>query len=361
MLEKFRITVFNCLIMKKSKLFVSLAAGLTAFTVIAGSTTPVHRPLIEEYTGTWCGWCVRGIVGMELLSQTFGDDFIGVAYHNDDAMQVLEESAYPNSFWGYPAAFVERYYDIDPLYGYGYNTGGIVDFMQQVAATTTIAGIDVKAEWTTADRTAIKVNVTSYFTVDENSGKYAIEVMLIANDLYGTGSGWNQANYYNDYTEMADDAYLGEWVSKPEIVTGYHFNDVLVGTSGVIRGSLPTNLTAQVDYSYDYTFTLSKLPNPTLIQNKDNLHVIAIVVNTDNKRAINANRCNIDNYVAVVPGDVNNDGDVNITDVSVLIDSILSRNYDSINTANADVDGDGEIKITDVTSLIDLLLFGNQN
>lgn len=347
--------------MKKSKLLISLAAGLTAFTVIAGSRTPVHRPLIEEYTGTWCGWCVRGIVGMELLGQTFGDDFIGVAYHNDDAMQILDENDYPNSFWGYPTAFVERYYEVDPFYGNSNNSGGIVNFMQQMAATTTVAGIDVKAEWTSTDKTAIKVDVTSYFTVDDNSGKYAIEVMLIADDLYGSGYGWNQSNYYSNYYDLANDPYLGEWVRKPSSVTGVHFNDVIVGTSGVIAGSLPSNLTAQEDYSCNYTFTLSKLPNPALIQNKDNLHVIAIVVNTDNKRAINANRCYIDDFVIVVPGDVNNDGTVSITDVTVLIDSILNGNYESINTANADVDGDGEIRITDVTSLIDLLLFGNQN
>ena len=47
---------------------------------------PVHRALVEEYTGTWCGWCTRGLVAMRLLAETYGDDFIGVAYHNSDPM-----------------------------------------------------------------------------------------------------------------------------------------------------------------------------------------------------------------------------------------------------------------------------------
>ena len=45
---------------------------------------PVHRALVEEYTGTWCGWCTRGLVAMRMLAETYGDDFIGVAYHNSD-------------------------------------------------------------------------------------------------------------------------------------------------------------------------------------------------------------------------------------------------------------------------------------
>ena len=51
-------------------------------------------------------------------------------------------------------------------------------------------------------------------------------------------------------------------------------------------------------------------------------------------------------------GDVNKDGFVNITDVTTLIDMLLSDE----STPEADVDGDGAVSITDVTTLIDLLL-----
>ena len=44
------------------------------------------------------------------------------------------------------------------------------------------------------------MNVTSYFTSDYDNANFAIEVMLIAEDLYGTGSGWNQSNYYSGYS-----------------------------------------------------------------------------------------------------------------------------------------------------------------
>ena len=60
----------------------------------------------------------------------------------------------------------------------------------------------------------------------------------------------------------------------------------------------------------------------------------------------------------VLPGDVDNNGAVNIADVTELIDYLLSGNSAAINAAAADVDGDGHINISDVTSLIDKLLSG---
>ena len=56
------------------------------------------------------------------------------------------------------------------------------------------------------------------------------------------------------------------------------------------------------------------------------------------------------------PGDVNDDGKVNIQDVTELINYLLSGNTTPINRTNADVDGDGAVNITDVTTLINNLL-----
>jgi hypothetical protein len=56
------------------------------------------------------------------------------------------------------------------------------------------------------------------------------------------------------------------------------------------------------------------------------------------------------------PGDVNMDGSVNIADVTVLIDYLLSSNASNVNLTAADVDGDGDVNIADVTQLIDMLL-----
>ena len=56
-------------------------------------------------------------------------------------------------------------------------------------------------------------------------------------------------------------------------------------------------------------------------------------------------------------GDVDHDGNVNIADVTALIDHLLGAN-NAVCTVCADVDGDNEINIADVATLIDRLLSG---
>ena len=67
----------------------------------------------------------------------------------------------------------------------------------------------------------------------------------------------------------------------------------------------------------------------------------------------------IDNVAIInagIPGDVNDDGVVNVTDVTILISAVISENYSNINTANADMNDDGIINVTDVTMLINAVI-----
>ena len=57
-------------------------------------------------------------------------------------------------------------------------------------------------------------------------------------------------------------------------------------------------------------------------------------------------------------GDVDQDGRVNIADVTSLIDYLLTNDATGISLANADSDLDGRVNIADVTEMIDYLLTG---
>lgn len=58
-------------------------------------------------------------------------------------------------------------------------------------------------------------------------------------------------------------------------------------------------------------------------------------------------------------GDVNGDGFVSISDVTALIDYLLSGNPSDVSLSSADCNQDGRISIADVTALIDYLLSGH--
>ena len=60
-----------------------------------------------------------------------------------------------------------------------------------------------------------------------------------------------------------------------------------------------------------------------------------------------------------IPGDADGDGKVNISDVTALIDYLLTGNTADIDIDGADTNRDGKINISDVTDLIDFLLMGN--
>ena len=61
---------------------------------------------------------------------------------------------------------------------------------------------------------------------------------------------------------------------------------------------------------------------------------------------------------ANIRGDVNGDGNVNISDVTALIDLLLGSDSSTYHAENADCNVDGNVTISDVTTLIDALLAG---
>jgi hypothetical protein len=63
-------------------------------------------------------------------------------------------------------------------------------------------------------------------------------------------------------------------------------------------------------------------------------------------------------HVTFLRGDVNDDGQVKIVDVTALITYLMTGDYTGINLQAADCDQNGEVKISDVTALITYLMRG---
>ncbi len=259
---------------------------------------PVHRALVEEYTGTWCGWCTRGLVAMRMLAETYGDDFVGVAYHNGDPMEIMTE--YPSPVEGFPSAFVDRYYDVDPYYGYESVGFGMKDLVDYVMSQLAVVDLNVKAEWADEGKNELKATVESNFVMSAAGSDYGIEVMLVEDDMYGpAGTNWDQHNYYADMADQyGSDPDLGPLCELPGTIEGYHFNDVLVATSGVVDESLPESIVANTVNSFEYSFDVNNIYNTSyepLIQNKEKLHVVAIVVDKSTGQVLNAAKGKVGN------------------------------------------------------------------
>ena len=58
--------------------------------------------------------------------------------------------------------------------------------------------------------------------------------------------------------------------------------------------------------------------------------------------------------INVATGDIDGDGEINVGDVTALVNKLL--NAASFDDAMCDINGDGEVNVTDVTSLINMIL-----
>lgn len=236
---------------------------------------PVHRPMLEEFTGTWCGWCTRGYLALEYLSEEFGDKVVLAAYHNGDPMQI---SPYPLNISGFPSASLNRVGVTDPYYGNQDGDFGMKYEIIESIENTVPAAIEVEAEWADETKTSISVKAVSTFLENKANAGYKIGYLLINNGLTGEGDDWNQHNYYSSYAGQYDGTGLEVLTTWPATVEGLVFNDVVVDNSAMmgVAGSVPADVEFNVPYASEFSFDIA---DNGIIQDKDKLYVAAFILN----------------------------------------------------------------------------------
>lgn len=262
-----------------------------------------RRTVVEELTGTGCGYCPRGWAGMEYLKRTYTDDFIGIAVHqyNEGDPMYFAKYAKPG-FGGAPTCVIDRSSGAtDPYFGsVGNNIGDDFEFYNAIAPS-----VDVEVSGVfTADLK--KVNCSANVEFLTNTGKYTIAYVLTADGLRGKNATWLQTNYYAtkdaagagvlaEIPELADFCIGGSNEKGSVLLT---FNDVLIGSSYSSTGSnlakaLGTSThTAGEKLDHAYTCTLNTAAELVKVLDYDNIYVNALIVGTDGKIA-NAARARV--------------------------------------------------------------------
>src|SRR5579871_5514869 len=85
------------------------------------SFTPQHNVLIEEATGDWCGWCIRGIVYLDSLQKTYPNTVDIVSVHGPYGYEPMSNNVYdygeehfPGMNGNFPNMVVDRTVVADP-------------------------------------------------------------------------------------------------------------------------------------------------------------------------------------------------------------------------------------------------------
>jgi hypothetical protein len=242
---------------------------------------PSKKIFAEEATGTWCGWCVRGICFMDYMSETYPETWIGVAVHNGDPMVVpAYDNAIPSiipNFPGYPSGAIDRAGDNywDPS---DFETG----YLERIEAISPATIDIVNFSWDPITR-IVNFDLQSEFIVDINSELRFCAVMT-EDSCWGTSAQWNQTNYY---AGGANGPMCG-FESLPGTIPAsqMHYDHVaraILDTPYGTTGSLPATITAGEVHSYTYTYTLPT----TWVYEK--MHFIGILIDMSTGEVLNAN------------------------------------------------------------------------
>lgn len=250
---------------------------------------PKHRPVMEEFTGTWCGNCARGWIGLEVMTRLH-PDFIALAYHSGDVMQVIDQKqflGFDTSNPSYPMANIDRVYtDIDPYYGADMTPFGIEELWNKRAEILAPASLETEAAFT-PDGKDIKAKAILEFPEDTNDAdKYSVEFVLVTDGLHGEGQAWEQSNYLKenekgDYPFPEADIFFAGSSSIPNM----HYNDVVVATTRLRNGliKLPAKVEAEKAFCIEGTITevdsIKNMANYPVIQDSKNLRIVALLLN----------------------------------------------------------------------------------
>lgn len=256
---------------------------------------PVHRPMLEEFTGTWCGWCTRGYYALETLNELYGDAVVLAAYHTNDPMAMTD---YPVSISGCPSATLNRNGIEDPFFGKVHEGFGMKKEVLESMETGVEAAIEVSADWANEEKTTISVKAVSKFLEDKTKADYKVGYLLINNGLSGEGPSWIQSNDYAGYASVYTGSDLAVLTTWPGHIVSMIFNDVVVDVTGMmgVEGSIPNDVTGNTPYETEFVFDIA---SNKVIQDKDKLYVAAFIINPDGT-ILNSNKTKVGDSGSVV-------------------------------------------------------------
>lgn len=268
---------------------------------------PERIPLMEEYTGTWCGWCPRGIVGMERMTEAYPEKFVYAAYHRDkDPMNTVDELATP--YAGAPSGYLDRVMAVDPYNGLSETyvasaIEGIGKAWNERRNAVTTGQISAMATWTDESHRAISVKSSTLFVRDYDSPRFKIAYLLVADGLHGDGVEWVQSNYFSGDKAYAD-MDLIEFVNRPDHITDMVYDGVVVMSSPLtgVDGSLPENIAMEVPMTHHFEFIPDDATNylgDTLPIDKERLRVIACIVDSISGEIVNCAQSDVYDEAAI--------------------------------------------------------------
>ena len=339
-------------------------------------------PVVESFTGTWDPLAPYGLKGLEKAQEQYGDKVIYISSHVLDPMDAEYDKDEPEGYYplweglslgslGYglftPKGYINRslsmrlYNSYDYYYDYSYLLPDYLEYFD-IPSWPAQGSIEATATWANEEKTAIDIATATKFGYGENDGQYGIAYVLLEDGLTGEDEDWEQSNLFPAILEaFGEDFFDGiedmmEWAETDEYVT-MTYDNVAVGAWGItegVEGSVSPTITA--NQAQNFLFKADIDGNP-VIQNKENLKVVALLLDNINGTIVNAAQVKItDGSVTPQPavGDVNGDGQVNSGDVQGVY-SLMAQSATGETNPEADVNKDGQVNSGDIQRIYGIM------
>lgn len=308
------------------------------------SQSGTKKVFIEEATGTWCGWCPRGAVGLDYMSATYPESVVAVAVHNGDPMAVSEyDNGIGQYISGYPSGVVDRLVgNVDPSQSSLENT-----YNQRI---NDLVPVNISADATqSGNQLTITVNATFYSNFSTAGNDYRFGVVMSEDGVTGTSSGYAQTNYYSGGANGPMGGYenLPSPVPASQMVYD-HVGRALLGGFNGEAGSIPATVSNGQTISHTFTYTIPATSDV------NNMHIIPLLIDQNTGGISGANEVSVSQALSV-------------EEVSG-IDSITifpNPAKDNINIAFEAGNGNYNVNVTDMLGRVVITkayegLFGNQ-
>ena len=321
-----------------------------AYSIIALEKSADRVSVVEEQTGTWCGWCPRGHVALDLLNKQLGDKVVTLAGHftNSESQvdpmniyQLDENSTQAEALadygyvamnlssmlggGGFPGAMFDRIVAADPYVGanttkgkngtYEYGATDLVNLLKE--GNPSEADFSMTASWADDKNTDIKVDLTTTFNYDRfGSFPYGVAFVLSENGMTGKGVTWKQLNYFSKLAGVNgasdfNNPDMAAWFKGGSYVSTTYDNVVVQAWNPIGNAAIVDKSQTDIVKGEAIPFSTTLKVNSDLIQNYNNLTLSALLVNLNSLAVVNAAKVVLGNCAAGIE-DVNSEVNNNV-------------------------------------------------
>ena len=251
-------------------------AGITD-SIARVNFIPRRKVVLEEGTGTWCGYCPMGVLAIDQLKATYGDQFIPIAVHNNDVMTVSEYDE-ALQFANFPIGLVDRTQLCYPMLENGGNytlegAGTFVDAVKASMQKDQLGEIRIK----TAEMADGILSVLSEteFALAPAQSDYRLVYVITENDVIIPNA--YQANYLASFTlPIFGEFGSGGKYGQTRIVK-YPFQEVarkIYPSFNGRSGEFPHSPEANNVYEYGETIVMSNVT----VADSSKLEIVVMLV-----------------------------------------------------------------------------------